>query len=180
MIENTFRKDLYYRLNVINIRIPPLRERKEDIPQLAEFLLVKHAAGKPAPKITPALHEAMANYDWPGNIRELENVVRKLLVLREASLVVRKLRDKITRQLAYNSMQVISGQDSVPNKTILEQVTNAKHQAETAAIITALDSTHWNRKKAALLLKIDYKALLYKMKKLGIDDRTAISPASSC
>jgi two-component system response regulator AtoC len=180
MVENTFRKDLYYRLNVINIRIPPLRERKEDIPQLAEFLIQKHSNGKPAPRITPELRAALMNYDWPGNIRELENMVRKLLVLRDAGMIVRELREKITRQLAYESMQAMTGPETGgPNKTILEQVTKAKHQAETAAIIAALDSTQWNRKKAAVVLKIDYKALLYKMKKLGIEDRMATLPAGA-
>jgi two-component system response regulator AtoC len=181
MIENTFRKDLYYRLNVINMRIPPLRERKEDVPQLADFLIQKHSNGKPAPRITPELRDALMNYDWPGNIRELENIVRKLLVLRDAGMIVRELRDKITRQLAYESMQAMTGPEAgEPNKTILEQVTKAKHQAEKAAIIAALDSTQWNRKKAAVVLKIDYKALLYKMKKLGIEDRMATLPAGAC
>lgn len=179
MAESTFRSDLYYRLNVINIRIPPLRERKEDIPQLAAFLLQKHSDGVPVP-ITPGLRDTLINYDWPGNIRELENIVRKLIVFRDADMMVKELRARITRQRTYENLQPNgSTNGKVANKTILEQVSKAKNDAETAAIIAALDSTHWNRKQTALLLKLDYKALLYKMKKLGIDDRMAMMPASA-
>ena len=179
ILENTFRQDLYFRLNVINL---PLRERSEDVVQLFEFLMAKHApAGVPAPVLTPMLRETMIAYDWPGNIRELENVVRKLLVLRDADMVARDLRARLTRQRTLERLQ--NGMGSAepagsPNKTILEQVTRAKNEAETAAIVAALDSTHWNRKKAAMLLKLDYKALLYKMKKLRIDDRMAMLPPS--
>ena len=178
MMDNTFRSDLYYRLNVINLRIPALRDRKEDIPRLAEFLLQKHSGGNPVPALSPALIDALVNYEWPGNIRELENIVRKLLILRDPELVIRELRSRVARQRTIDRLQ--AGPDvSDGSKTILEQVKKAKNEAETAAILAALDSTHWNRKQAAKLLKIDYKALLYKMKKLGIDDRMATLSAAS-
>jgi two-component system response regulator AtoC len=173
MMENTFRSDLYYRLNVINLRIPALRDRKEDIARLAEFLLHKHSAGNPpVPALSPALVDALVNYEWPGNIRELENIVRKLIILRDPELVIRELRSRVARQRTIDRLQTVPGA-SDGAKTILEQVKKAKNDAETAAILAALESTHWNRKQAAKLLKIDYKALLYKMKKLGIDDRMA-------
>jgi two-component system response regulator AtoC len=172
MAENTFRSDLYYRLNVINLRIPPLRDRSEDILRLAEFLLHKHSGGNPVPSIPPVLADALLKYEWPGNIRELENIVRKLLILRDPELVVRELRTRFTRQRTADGFQTVSG-NSEGSKTILEQVTRAKNDAERTAILAALDSTHWNRKQAAKLLKLDYKALLYKMKKLGIDDKMA-------
>ena len=179
--ENTFRSDLYYRLNVINVSIPPLRERKDDIPRLAEFLLQKHSQGNPPPAIPPVLRHALVNYSWPGNIRELENIMRKLVILRNADAVVRELTASTARQRNYENTQVkpTAEDGDSRNKTILEQVHRAKNEAETAAIIAALDSTHWNRKKAAVVLKIDYKALLYKMKKLNIDDRMATLPTSA-
>jgi two-component system response regulator AtoC len=177
--ENTFREDLYYRLNVVSFSIPPLRDRKEDLLQLAEFLIQKHAKGGPVPSITPTLRDALLAHNWPGNIRELENAMRKLLILRDPDLLTRELRMRIAGQRISEPTQASSSRDvEVDNKTILEQVKRAKDQAETEAIVAALESTHWNRKKAAMLLKIDYKALLYKMKKLSIDDRMAMLPAS--
>jgi two-component system response regulator AtoC len=180
IVENTFRSDLYYRLNVISLRIPPLRERKDDLPALTNFLLQKHRASNDAPLLTPALRDAISEYEWPGNIRELENIVRKLIVFRDADLIVRELRARGSRQHGFDRLQVGLGAspDAAPMKrTILEQVTCAKNEAESAAIIAALESTQWNRKKAAAVLKLDYKALLYKMKKLRIDDRTVTLPA---
>ena len=95
MAENTFRSDLYYRLSVINLRVPALRERRDDIARLAEFLLVKHSGGAPPPRISPTLLDALTNYEWPGNIRELENIVRKLLILRDPDMIVRELRARL-------------------------------------------------------------------------------------
>jgi two-component system response regulator AtoC len=180
ILDRTFREDLYYRLNVINLIVPPLRERKEDLVPLAELLIKKHATqGVPTPAITMELKHAMMTYHWPGNVRELENFVRKLLILRDADMIARELLAKATRKsLMSQSAPPAEAQDhSAPpernesSSPILEQVTKAKQQAETDAILAALNSTRWNRKQAAALLKIDYKALLYKMKKLGVEDK---------
>jgi two-component system response regulator AtoC len=174
--ERTFREDLYYRLNVINLVLPPLRERTEDIVPMAEFLMRKHStAGVPMPTITPELARALTNYRWPGNVRELENVVRKFLILRDAAGLAAELQAKAFRRreeptLSRPEPVAQSAQPSL-GTPILEQVTKAKQQAETDAILAALNSTRWNRKRAAALLEIDYKALLYKMKKLGVEDR---------
>jgi two-component system response regulator AtoC len=173
--ERNFREDLYYRLNVINIQVPPLRERKEDIMPLAEFLLKRHATqAAPLPTITVNLKQAMMTYHWPGNVRELENFVRKLLILRDTAVLAQELLVKSTRK-ALTAPACVEAPPSVPvpqnaSGSILEEVTKAKQQAETEAILAALNSTRWNRKQAAVLLKIDYKALLYKMKKLGVED----------
>jgi two-component system response regulator AtoC len=172
MAAGLFRQDLYYRLNVVSLYVPPLRERKDDIIPLADFLLDKHCPDELAPELTPALQQALLLHDWPGNVRELENVIRKLTVIRDPALIAQELNSRSARKnLAVQPL--LDGParpaPAPPAAPILEQVTRAKQQAETEAILAALNTTHWNRKKAAALLKIDYKALLYKMKKLGLD-----------
>ncbi len=181
--DRTFREDLYYRLNVINLVLPPLRERAEDIVPMAEFLIKKHAvAGIPTPIMSTELKHAMMMYHWPGNVRELENWVRKFLVLQDADLLARELHAKATRKslrpATHGEVQAAPAAQS-GEAPILEQVTQAKHLAETDVILAALNSTRWNRKQAAALLKIDYKALLYKMKKLGVEDKPVRYAAAS-
>jgi two-component system response regulator AtoC len=172
--DRAFREDLYYRLNVINLHLPPLRERKEDIVGLAEHLLRKHTApGTPPLGLTLELKHALTAYQWPGNVRELENVVRRYLVLRDPARIARELNDKVALKpfMAAGAPEgPLADEGAAPVTPILVQVTRAKQQAEAEAILAALHSTHWNRKQAAALLKIDYKALLYKMKKLSRED----------
>jgi two-component system response regulator AtoC len=178
IVERTFREDLYYRLNVINIHIPPLRERREDILPLAEVLVKRHATpGLPLPIFTADLRRAMLSYHWPGNVRELENCVRKLMILRNPELIAREMMSKATRFTpevgARNEARAADANSPDINSPILEQVVQAKRAAESEVILAALNSTRWNRKQAAALLKIDYKALLYKMKKLGVAEKPA-------
>ena len=182
--EQSFREDLYYRLNVINVLLPPLRERSEDIMPLAQFLMKRHMVpDMPMPEITPELRQAMTAYRWPGNVRELENFMRKFLILGDAQMLTRELEAKIGRRTTTAIVPARVAPPAAPevsaptpaagSATILEQVTRVKQQAETDAILAALNATRWNRKRAARMLNIDYKALLYKMKKLGIDDAPA-------
>ena len=121
-------------------------------------------------------------YRWPGNVRELENTIRQLIILRDPHYVARDLESKASR----NSRVAVSEPAAevadfkpypVPgDEPVLERVTKAKQRAEAEAILATLNSTRWNRKQAAAILKIDYKALLYKMKKLGIEDGIAPIP----
>jgi transcriptional regulator with PAS, ATPase and Fis domain len=171
-----FRQDLYYRLNVMDLYIPPLRERKEDIIPLGEALLDKHVAEERLdvrPEITSTLRLALLGYNWPGNVRELENVVRKLIVIRDPDLVARDLMARSMTQTV--AVQPTAPSPAKPEKavdlSILDQVTRAQQHAEREAILAVLIATHWNRKRAAALLKINYKPLLYKMRKLNIDSR---------
>jgi len=183
--DRAFREDLYYRLNVINIHLPPLRERKEDVLALAEFLMRKHATkGAPVPQFTLELQHALMTYHWPGNVRELENYVRKLLIFRDSDAIARELHARATRTpltiaVPLESRPQPAAKHHPDDSPILEQVVKAKQQAETDAILAALNSTRWNRKRAAVLLKIDYKALLYKMKKLGIEAKPAPAVSSA-
>jgi two-component system response regulator AtoC len=187
--ENHFRADLYYRLNVINIRVPPLRERREDIIPLSEFLLRKHTASDALPiQIPPALKEVFLDYQWPGNVRELENMIRKFLVFRKAVSIEQDLRRKMQQRPVNGSALAVTtpagalppvNMPIAPPKgdlasappgaaSVLEQVARDKQEAERAVIIGVLKSTNWNRKQASKLLQIDYKALLYRMKRLSI------------
>jgi two-component system response regulator AtoC len=181
--EDAFREDLYYRLNVFTLVLPSLRERQEDIPGLAEFLLKRHSpADAPPLALTPGLREALATYPWPGNIRQLENVIRKLLVLRDPDLIARELdgmrpepiQQERQRPLAARP-RVLRKQPAAEPGAILAQASRAKEEAEVEAILETLNRTRWNRKQAAALLNIDYKALLYKMKKLAIEERSSVS-----
>jgi two-component system response regulator AtoC len=197
--EGAFREDLYYRLNVANIVIPPLRERRDEIIPLAALFLKKHKNADPIdPVIGPELRAALLEYYWPGNIRELENVMRRFVVLRDAGVIIEELKDKAKRELSRRQtvmprhevsadialsdandrpaekadvqrgdIQVVAG-SSDGQGSGLAQVNETRKKAETEVIIQALNSTLWNRKRAAALLHTDYKALLYKMKKLGI------------
>jgi two-component system, NtrC family, response regulator AtoC len=174
--EGRFREDLYYRLNVINIHVPPLRERPDEIPLLAAHFLKKFSStagvnsGEYTPEITPEFHQALLAYHWPGNIRELENFMRKYAVLQDPGAAAEELRVKSgTKQ---RSAPMAAPQVAPPEPTVpatLERVTEVQKRAEAEAILAALNRTRWNRKQAASLLCVDYKALLYKMKKLEID-----------
>jgi two-component system, NtrC family, response regulator AtoC len=166
----TFREDLYYRLNVIDISVPPLRECKEDILPMAEFFMRKWATPDSAPiTLTPSLEQAFLAYHWPGNARELENTIRKLLLLRSAALVERDLRTRLDLYATEAANPFFKPawvkEDGL---TVLDQAAESERSTERALILDALRSTNWNRRRAALLLKINYRALLHKMKKLSI------------
>ncbi len=177
-----FREDLYYRLNVLTLTLPPLRERPEDILGIVEFLIRRHASREAPPTaLPPSLKEAFLAFDWPGNIRQMENVVRKLMVFRDPEVIMNELNTlRARRQECLRPAQ--QSQEEKPSlqvktigsdlASILDQVSRAKEDAEAAAIFEALQETRWNRKQAAARLNIDYKALLYKMKKLSTDQRS--------
>src|SRR5205823_5352978 len=139
--EGDFREDLFYRLNVMMVEIPPLRERKDEIPWLADHFLHKHAErGNVIPEITPMLRKVLVEYDWPGNVRELENVMRKYLVLQRDDLLIDTLRP-------FTATEEVSV--DVQEKSIFN---SAKRKAGLEAALSALEASHWNRKEAAGLL----------------------------
>jgi two-component system, NtrC family, response regulator AtoC len=169
-----FREDLYYRLNVIEIRIPPLRERREEIPVLLDHFLRKFNAQYGRTVDVPAdTVRAFLEYHWPGNIRELENAVKRVVVLGSARPVHQEIVGNLNRGLRpavpavtpVLTQQSVSSDASISLKDIARQ---AARDAERVAIKEVLDRVHWNRAKAARLLQISYKALLYKIVQCGL------------
>lgn len=163
-----FRSELYYRLNGVSLQLPPLRELREDLPQLLGFLLGKHAAllGRPRPPVNPQTLQVLSGYDWPGNIRELENVARKIVALGNERLAIAELRE------AAPSPQRIPAE--APRVHSLKAAAKAaSREAERELIMKALARTRWNRKRAAEALQISYKSLLYKLKQIGLEESEA-------
>jgi DNA-binding NtrC family response regulator len=158
-----FREELYYRLDGACLRLPPLRHRKEDIPVLVDFFLAKYAAafGRAQPVLCAATLQSLADYSWPGNIRELENAVRKIVALGDEHAVVADLGP---------SHAGLPPRSGFAEKLSLKQTARAaSQQAERELILKVLTRTRWNRKRAAQDLQISYKALLYKLKQFGLD-----------
>jgi len=163
------REDLYYRLNAFTINVPPLRERKEEVPILLKHFMTHMAEqyARPPLPLSPTLLQACQNYSWPGNIRELNNFVKRYLVLGDESLAVSELRPKSDGSGAqFDPAAQQHGSDVTGGLKSLGR--SAKDEAEAEAIRKALDETNWNRKQAAALLQISYKALLYKIRQYGL------------
>jgi hypothetical protein len=166
----------YYRLNVLSVYLPPLRERRDDIVLLAEHLLSRHTPENIlTPVLSPELKQAMIEYAWPGNIRELENIIRRLIVLGDQQIISCDLlrRTKINASTPSDDLTALARSIERPGSGLLDRVQKAKVQAESDAILAALNATRWNRKRAAESLGIDYKILLYRMKKLRLDEEPA-------
>jgi len=159
------REDLYYRLNGFTMHLPPLRERRKEIPLLLKHFMNRMAeryARPPAP-FTPRLMEACLRYSWPGNLRELEKFVTRYLILGEEDLAIAEL-EKGDRGLPPDPATVTSGTGG----GLKNLARSVKHEAEAEAIAQALEQTGWHRQRAAALLKISYKALLYKIRQYNL------------
>jgi transcriptional regulator with GAF, ATPase, and Fis domain len=169
-----FREDLYYRLNVVNVTIPPLRERKEEIPIFVEYFLDKFGKKyrKTAKPLSDQIMKAFLQYHWLGNVRELENVIQRIIVLGNEKVIL----DELTSSINKESVQIQEGFHPPRKWPSLKEVhREATAKAEAEIIRKALEMTNWNRKKAAGLLNISYKALLYKIKECGIGQQVAPS-----
>src|SRR5215475_9898448 len=163
------REDLYYRLNAFMLQIPPLRERKEEIPILLKHFMTQLSEqyARPPLPFSPELLRACVNYHWPGNLRELGNFVKRYLVLGDEKLAINELQPRTDGSGAQFD-PVASRNGSEPAGGLKSLARSAKDEAEAEAIAKALDETNWNRKQAAALLQISYKALLYKIRQYGI------------
>jgi two-component system, NtrC family, response regulator AtoC len=161
------REDLYYRLNAFTLNVPPLRERKEEIPILLKHFMSRMAEryARPPLPLSPTMLQACQDYSWPGNLRELNNFIKRYLVLGDEKLAIHELEPKHD---GGSPLGPGSGNGSESAGGLKSLSRNAKDGAEAEAIAKALDETNWNRKQAAILLKISYKALLYKIRQYGI------------
>jgi transcriptional regulator with PAS, ATPase and Fis domain len=169
MAQKTFREDLYYRLNGFTLNIPPLRERREEIPVLSEYFMRKGAKryGRDELPFSPKLMNALTKHVWPGNLRELENVVNRYLVLGDERAILEELSPSSSSQNASNSNAETSN-----GAGLKALVRGLKGDAEATAIARVLEGTGWNRKAAASDLQISYKALLYKIKQYDLSPRS--------
>jgi two-component system response regulator AtoC len=202
--EGTFRRDLFYRVNVVNIVVPPLRERKDDIPILVGYFLNRYCRmyNRDPLKVSPRLMEMFLNYTWQGNVRELENNVKRLIILGNESQLIAEFQRKrengqygaipddgssadpaparrIRAAVRASSQASPVGENGngggqvAPNlfgKATLKEVSKiAQRNAEKELIEKVLGQTRWNRRKAAQILDISYKALLYKIKDCGLN-----------
>jgi DNA-binding NtrC family response regulator len=181
-----FREDLYYRLQVIEIHVPPLRDRREEILPLANAFLLEFAQrdGGRLPPMSPALQEQLLTYDWPGNVRELENVVQRFVILRDEALVLKELNQRKTHRESAAPVSVdptptpppMAIVDGLPSavapreaESLPDLVRRTTDRVEREMIAHALDVVRWNRRRAAQMLGVSYKTLLNKMKALGLD-----------
>jgi two-component system response regulator AtoC len=161
------REDLYYRMNGFTITLPPLRDRKEEIPILLKHFMsqVAERYSRPPLPLSPALSKACQEYNWPGNLRELSNFVKRFLVLADEELAIAELQPAREAR----TMAAFAGAEGGGGGNGLKSIVRGvKDEAEIEAITRALADTNWNRKKAASLLKISYKALLYKIRQYDI------------
>jgi two-component system response regulator AtoC len=180
--EGRFREDIYYRLNVVNIHVPLLSERPEDIQYLFEYFLETYNE-KYAKHINVdknQIYPLLITYPWPGNIRELKNLVKRVVILGNVEDLERYLTHVSSVQTEFrpeikdssSKGQTIKEPHDVDVSTIIPLKDVAKRasvKAEREMILRALHGTNWNKKKAADLLQISYKAMLYKIKECGIE-----------
>jgi len=168
VIEQKFREDLYYRLNVIQIRIPPLRDRKMDIPLLAQYFLEKYSRemGKEVKQISLYALDALKGYSFPGNIRELENIIERSVALETSNIILPESltlathKKQVRKEYSFMNMEIPSeGVD-------LDEIVNI---LEKDLLIKALEKSHGIKKKAAELLNISFRSLRYRLEKHGIE-----------
>ena len=165
--EQQFREDLYYRLNVISLHVPPLRERKEEIPILSDLFTKKFSRqfNKKVSRLPEVLMDAFLRHDWPGNVRELENMIKRYVVLRDEKIILNELADgsslPVEQEFDMDLSALVEEGQTVSLKAIDKKVARL---AEGVLISRVLQHTKGNKRKAAEILQISYKALLYKIK----------------
>jgi two-component system response regulator AtoC len=156
------REDLYYRISGVCLRLPPLRQRREDIPKLRDWFFAVSAKdfGRAVPPLSADTQRFFLEYHWPGNIRELKDATRAIVALGDESLAMKGLRSLLRRADAANGEKI----------SLKDAARAASREAEREIILQVLARTRWNRRRAAQELKISYKALLYKLKQIGCEE----------
>jgi len=166
--QGSFRQDLYYRINVVNIHVPSLRERLVDIPAICDFLrqVYSEKFNRPTRPLSSRRLDMMQRYHWPGNIRELENLIKRYVILGS--------EDAITVELSGGNATSFIPDIPISGSISLKKVTRqATREFESKIILKILQAHNWNRKRAASALNISYRALLYKLKEAGVPARKA-------
>jgi two-component system response regulator AtoC len=155
------REDLYYRISGVCLRLPPLRQRKEDIPVLRDWFLsaAAHDFGREVPSLSGETRSFFLEYHWPGNIRELKEATRAIVALGDEALAMGGLRSLLRRTDGANGEKI----------SLKDVARAASREAERELILQVLTRTRWNRRRAAQELQISYKALLYKLKQIGYE-----------
>jgi two-component system response regulator AtoC len=197
MLRGEFREDLYYHLKVIEVTVPPLRERRGEIAHLTSFFIDRYARryNRPPRQLSTELAQLFQEYEWPGNIRELENMIKRIVILQDEQLVIREMTKAGRPVAAYAAAGVAAGtggltgsvepfqpdvDDEEPQQVeepaatalagsrLADVAKAASMKAERALIEDTLQQTHWNRRRAAEQLGVSYKTLLNKIKECGI------------
>ncbi len=165
----TFRADLFYRINVVNLRMPALRERASDIPDLVDYFLAYYNRkyNSRALPISDELMASLRKYHWPGNVRELENLIKRYVILGDEEVVSSDLAPRETD--FFNAEIPIDGQISLKKLT-----RQAVRELERKVILKVLQAHHWNRKQSARALSISYRALLYKIRDAGLPSNRSV------
>jgi DNA-binding NtrC family response regulator len=185
--EERLREDLYYRLSAFTIHVPPLRQRKDEIPFLLQHFMHKLAKhyGLPPRELSPAVLDASQRHSWPGNVRELESFVKRYLMIGDGDLTMGwsdakglpENRSSRTRSIAMGSgLNDESSEPPSAPKSLKCLVANITCEAERNAIAAALQKTGWNRKAAARLLKVSYRTMLYKIEQYEMRSTERIHP----
>jgi two-component system, NtrC family, response regulator AtoC len=161
----TFREDLFYRINVVKIQLPRLSQRREDIPALTQYFLEYYCQkfNRGMRHFSPQVAQVLENYDWPGNVRQLENMVKRYVVLGSEEAIINELSD--TNRVLSNPQIEIGAGGSISLKKVTKE---AVQVLEREIILKALQAHHWNRKRAAKALNISYRALLYKIRQADL------------
>ena len=171
--QGRFREDLFHRLHGIELRVPPLRERRDEIPELAAQFLRSYARqfGRPETVLSGSLRDALVEYAWPGNVRELENLIQRRVVFGRDEPLLAEIAERSAARRATGGShgeleRFLAGE--LPRVSLKRVAREAASRAEGAAIASMLERTRWNRRRAAQLLRVSYKALLYKMREAGL------------
>jgi two-component system response regulator AtoC len=188
LVSGQFREDLYYRLKVIEAVVPPLRERRDEIPRLTDFFTVKYSEryNRPVRPLSDEIRRLLLDYGWPGNVRELENMIKRFVILQDEELVMRELRT-VRSTPAPHPATAVSDVASLPlperpaanpedekggeRLSLADVARQATLQVERTMIADTLRRVHWNRRKAAEILGVSYKTLLSKIKDIGLEPR---------
>jgi two-component system response regulator AtoC len=198
LVRGEFREDLYYRLKVIEITVPPLRARRDEISHLSGFFMDRYSRryNRPLHPLSGPIQQIFQDYDWPGNIRELENMIKRIVILQDEQLVIRELtraprRVPVGAAVANQPLREIAATSSEPEDVeaaaddkgvdveeplsstaagsrLADVAKAAASKAERAIIEETLLQVHWNRRRAAEQLGVSYKTLLNKIKECGI------------